>query len=155
MIVNKYGNYVRKCMWQPCGSDRVDICMTFHRRAFDFFVPLHANLPIFKIARLRTVKEMSTLSYPHSCHTTILSHSIDTLHGKSIIALQSIGYFTSDNEPGAIENATHNTSGGKAGYLSPPCPGLRSNVLWVAFSIPPGSLSLVKYPVYLWEPIVQ
>jgi hypothetical protein len=30
------------------------------------------------------------------------------------------------------ENATHNTSGGKAGYLSPPCPGLRSNVLWVA-----------------------
>jgi hypothetical protein len=38
------------------------------------------------------------------------------------------GYFTSDNEPGGIENATHNTSGGKAGYLSPPCPGLRSNV---------------------------
>jgi hypothetical protein len=27
------------------------------------------------------------------------------------------------------------------------CPGLRSNVLWVAFSIPPNSLSLVKYPV--------
>jgi hypothetical protein len=43
------------------------------------------------------------------------------------------GYFTSDNEPGGIENATHNTSGGKAGYLSPLCPGLRSNVLWVAF----------------------
>jgi hypothetical protein len=29
---------------------------------------------------------------------------------------------TSDNEPGGIENATHNTSGGKAGYLSLPCP---------------------------------
>jgi hypothetical protein len=43
------------------------------------------------------------------------------------------------------ENATHNTTGGKAGYLSPPCPGLRSNVLWVAFSIPPGSLSPVKH----------
>jgi hypothetical protein len=57
------------------------------------------------------------------------------------------GYFTSDNEPGGIENATHNTSGGNAGYLSPPCPGLGSNVLWVAFSIPPGS-SLVKYPVF-------
>jgi hypothetical protein len=55
------------------------------------------------------------------------------------------GYFTSDNEPGGMENATHNT--GKAGYLSPPCPGLRSNVLWVAFSIPPGSLSFVKYVV--------
>jgi hypothetical protein len=45
------------------------------------------------------------------------------------------GYFTSDNESGEIENATHNTSGGKAGYLSPPCSGLRSSVLWVAFSI--------------------
>jgi hypothetical protein len=46
-------------------------------------------------------------------------------------------YFTSGNERGGIENATHNTSGGKAGYISLPCPGLRSNVLWVAFSIPP------------------
>jgi hypothetical protein len=35
------------------------------------------------------------------------------------------GYFTSDNEPGGIENVTHNISGGKAGYLSPPCPGLQ------------------------------
>jgi hypothetical protein len=54
------------------------------------------------------------------------------------------GYFTSDNDPGGIENATHNTSGGKAEYLSPPCPGLRFNVLWVAFSIPPDSLSLMN-----------
>jgi hypothetical protein len=60
------------------------------------------------------------------------------------------GYFTNDNEPGGIENATNNTtSGEKAGYLSPPCSGLRSNVLWVAFSIPPGSLSLVKYLVHI------
>jgi hypothetical protein len=36
------------------------------------------------------------------------------------------GYCTSDNEPAGIENATHNTSGGKAGYLSPPCPSLHS-----------------------------
>jgi hypothetical protein len=54
------------------------------------------------------------------------------------------GYFTSDNEPGGIENATYNTSGGKAEYLSPPCPGLRSS----AFSIPPGSISLVKYCIF-------
>jgi hypothetical protein len=54
----------------------------------------------------------------------------------------------SDNEPDGIENATPNTSGGKTGYLSPPCPGLRYSVLWVAFSIPPGALSLVKYPVF-------
>jgi hypothetical protein len=62
MIVDKYGNYVRIFMCQLC---RVDICMTFHKRAFDFFIPLHIDLTIFKIARLRTVKEMS---YPHSCH---------------------------------------------------------------------------------------
>jgi hypothetical protein len=37
MIVAKYGNYVRKFMWQLCGWGRVDICMTFHKRAFDFF----------------------------------------------------------------------------------------------------------------------
>jgi hypothetical protein len=40
MIVDKYGNCVRKFMWQLCGWDRVDICMTFHKRAFDFFIPL-------------------------------------------------------------------------------------------------------------------
>jgi hypothetical protein len=37
VIVDKYSNYVRKCMWQLYGWDRVDICMTFHIRAFDFF----------------------------------------------------------------------------------------------------------------------
>jgi hypothetical protein len=36
MIVDKYGNYVRKLMWQLCGWDRDDICMTFHKRAFYF-----------------------------------------------------------------------------------------------------------------------
>jgi hypothetical protein len=29
--------YVRKFIWQLCEWDRVDICMTFHKRAFDFF----------------------------------------------------------------------------------------------------------------------
>jgi hypothetical protein len=38
MIVDKYGNYVRKFMWQLCGWGRVDICMTFHKRAFVFFL---------------------------------------------------------------------------------------------------------------------
>jgi hypothetical protein len=52
-----------------CGNcvGGVGICMTFHKRAFDFFISLHINL-IFKIARLWTVKEMPTLSYPHSSH---------------------------------------------------------------------------------------
>jgi hypothetical protein len=46
----------------------VDICVTFHMRGFDFFMPLHIDLTVFKIVRLRTVKEMSTLSYLQSCH---------------------------------------------------------------------------------------
>jgi hypothetical protein len=63
MIVDKYGNYVRKFMWQLCGWDRVDICMTFHRRAFDFFfVPLHVDLTIFKIARLQQEQEVRVKS---------------------------------------------------------------------------------------------
>jgi hypothetical protein len=37
MIVRKYGDYVRKFMWQLCGWGRVDNCMTFHKRAFNFF----------------------------------------------------------------------------------------------------------------------
>jgi hypothetical protein len=53
MIVDKYGNYVRKFMWELCGWGRVDICMTFHKRAFDFFfIQLHIDLTIFRIARL-------------------------------------------------------------------------------------------------------
>jgi hypothetical protein len=52
MIVDKYGNHARKCMWQPCGWGRVDICMRVHKPAFDFFLPLHIDLTIFKIARL-------------------------------------------------------------------------------------------------------
>jgi lysophospholipid acyltransferase (LPLAT)-like uncharacterized protein len=52
MIVNKYCNYVRKFMWRLCEWDRVDICMTFYKRAFDFLIPLHIDLTTFKIARL-------------------------------------------------------------------------------------------------------
>jgi hypothetical protein len=37
MIVAKYGNYVRKFMWQLCEWGTVNIYMTFHKRAFDFF----------------------------------------------------------------------------------------------------------------------
>jgi hypothetical protein len=52
MIVDKYGNYVRKCMRQLCGWGRVDFCMTFHNRVFDFFILLHVDLTILKMARL-------------------------------------------------------------------------------------------------------
>jgi hypothetical protein len=36
MIVAEYVNCLRKFMWQLCEWDRVDICMKFHKRAFDF-----------------------------------------------------------------------------------------------------------------------
>jgi hypothetical protein len=52
MIVDKYGNSIRKSMWQVCAWGIVVICMTFHKRPFDFFIPLHIELTIFKIARL-------------------------------------------------------------------------------------------------------
>jgi hypothetical protein len=57
------------------------------------------------------------------------------------------GYFTSDNEPEGIQNATHNTLERKPGRGGDKYPAFPPDVLWVAFSIPPGSLSLVKYPV--------
>jgi hypothetical protein len=62
MIVDKYGNYVRKFMWQLCGWGRVDICMTFHKRTFEFFIPLHIDLTIFKIVQLRPVFIVGNLS---------------------------------------------------------------------------------------------
>jgi hypothetical protein len=48
MIVDKNGNYVRKFMWQLCGWDIVDICMTFHRRGFDFFYTIAHGLENFQ-----------------------------------------------------------------------------------------------------------
>jgi hypothetical protein len=37
MIVDKYGNYVRKFMWQLCWWSRVDIYVIFHMRAHLIF----------------------------------------------------------------------------------------------------------------------
>jgi hypothetical protein len=45
MIVNKYGNYVGKFMWQLCRWGRVDICTIFHMHAhLIFFITLDINL---------------------------------------------------------------------------------------------------------------
>jgi hypothetical protein len=35
-----------------CGNCVGGIELTFHKRAFDFFIPLHIDLIIFKIGRL-------------------------------------------------------------------------------------------------------
>jgi hypothetical protein len=87
MIVAKCGNHVRKFMWQLCGWGRVDICMTFHKRAFDFFIPLHIDLTIFKIAQLWTVKEMSTLSHPHKLSYTAATPIHNHFESPNIINL--------------------------------------------------------------------
>jgi hypothetical protein len=50
--------------------------------------------------------------------------------------------------PGGIENAIHNTLERKPGHGGDKYPDFPPDVLWVAFSIPSGSLSLVKYPVF-------
>jgi hypothetical protein len=59
------------------------------------------------------------------------------------------GYFTSDNEPGKIENATHNTLERKSGHGGDEYPAFPPDVLLVAFSIPPGSFIITrKIPLY-------
>jgi hypothetical protein len=47
-MATMYENLCGNCV----GGVEVNICMTFHMRAFDFFIPLHIDLTIFKIARL-------------------------------------------------------------------------------------------------------
>jgi hypothetical protein len=60
------------------------------------------------------------------------------------------GYFTSDNElADGIENAIHNTFPKKKLDIETKIFRFFGNVLWVAFSIPSDSLSLVKYSVLL------
>jgi hypothetical protein len=66
---------------------------------------------------------------------------------KKIKGKKNTRYFTSNKEAGGIENATHNTLERKPGHGGDKDPAFPPDVLWVAFSIPPGSLSLVKYPV--------
>jgi hypothetical protein len=50
-MATMYENLCGNCGWDRV--DRVDICMTFHMRAFDFFYTI--DLTIFKIARLLIV----------------------------------------------------------------------------------------------------
>jgi hypothetical protein len=45
MIVDKYGNSIRKSMWQVCAWGIVVICMTFHKHPFDFlYNTIHCTL---------------------------------------------------------------------------------------------------------------
>jgi hypothetical protein len=75
MIVAKYGNYVRKCMWQLCGYGRVDISLTVHSRAI-----------------LKTVKSMPNDIKKIKC-TLMKCHLIHT------VAILGHNHFESPNTP--------------------------------------------------------
>jgi hypothetical protein len=74
MIVDKYGNYVRKFMWQRRGWGRVDIYMTFHKRAFDFFYTIAYWFDNFQ--NCATMNCKCQLYPTHTVATIILNHPI-------------------------------------------------------------------------------
>jgi hypothetical protein len=87
MIVDKYGNYVRKFIWQLCGWGRVDICMIFHVRAFDSFYTIAYLLDNFQnCATMNCQRNVNSilptqLPYTFSYIVAILIHN----HFESLI----------------------------------------------------------------------
>jgi hypothetical protein len=67
MIVNKYGNYVRKFIWQLCGYDRVDISLTVHSRAIKIVI----NVQWHKKNQMHAY-EMSYKCQLHPTHTVAI-----------------------------------------------------------------------------------
>jgi hypothetical protein len=75
-IADKYGNHVRKFMWQPRGWGKVDISMTFHLRAFFFFYYITSwqfsklrDYELSKKCQLHPTQTVATQTPVHSCHT--------------------------------------------------------------------------------------
>jgi hypothetical protein len=87
MIVAKYGNYVRKFMWQLCEWGRVDICMTFHKRAFDFF-----NSITHRFDNLQNCATMNCQRNVNSTLPTQLPHKFSY-----IVAILGHNHFESPN----------------------------------------------------------
>jgi hypothetical protein len=87
MIVAKYGNYVRKCMWPLCGWDRVDISLTVHSRAIWKIVKSTCN-------GIKTIK-----CTPMKCHANVNSTPPTQLpHNFSyIVAILGQNHFESLN----------------------------------------------------------
>jgi hypothetical protein len=75
MVVDKYGNYeyVRKFMCQLCG--RVDICMTFDMRAFDFLYTIAHNFQNCDCQRNVNSILPTELSHTFSYIVAILIHN--------------------------------------------------------------------------------
>jgi hypothetical protein len=66
---------------------------------------------------------------------------------KHLYEINYTGFFTSDNDSDGTENATHNTLPKKKPDIKIKISGFFDGVLWVVFSMPLSSLSLVKYSV--------
>jgi hypothetical protein len=85
--VAKYGNYVRKFMWQLCGWDTVDISLTVHSRA------------ILKIVK-STYNGIKTIKCtPMKCHANVNSTPPTQLPHKFsyIVAILGHNHFESPN----------------------------------------------------------
>jgi hypothetical protein len=67
MIGNKYGNYVRKFIWQLCGYDRVDISLTVHSRAIKILI----NVQWYKKNQMHAY-EMSYKRQLYPTHTVAI-----------------------------------------------------------------------------------
>jgi hypothetical protein len=104
MIVAKYGNCVRKFMWQLCGWGMVDICMTFHKRAFDFFL-YHCRL-IRQFSKLRDsdLSKKYQLCPTHTVATYIFVHILSHNHFESPNTVASKKNWSSKSCLDAMEN---------------------------------------------------
>jgi hypothetical protein len=100
MIVNKYGNYVRKFMWQLCGSDRVDIFLTVHSRAILKIVKSMCNG--IKQIKCTLMKYHTNVN---STRSTQLPHKFSY-----IVAILIHNHFESPNIWGYFFNAEHTHS---------------------------------------------
>jgi hypothetical protein len=80
MVVDKYGNYVRKCMWQLCGWDRVDISLVsiVHSRAILKIVKSMCNgryKKKIKCAHMKCHTNVNSTPPTQLPHTYIFVHS--------------------------------------------------------------------------------
>jgi hypothetical protein len=73
-MATMYENLCGNCVG---GVELINIFMTFHVRAFDFFIPLHVDLTIFKLrdyelsekCQLYPIHTVATYIFVHSGHT--------------------------------------------------------------------------------------
>jgi hypothetical protein len=75
MIVGKYGNYVRKCVWQLCVRcvyDRFDISLTVHSRTIFKIVKSTCNdKEKIECTLMKCHANVDSTLHPHSCDINV------------------------------------------------------------------------------------